>query len=227
MKCDRFRTWLEDRDLYDVSEADKAHRHATECQYCNEMLRKDEILDRYIARALAAQQVPAGLSERIDLNLAGQTPERSRKGTFTMIAALCLLILATVFFHGGRQRFGTMEELATYALLDHQKHDYGEAIFERVVDAGNWLAINGWRAAAPPALILEGYTVKGAKICRLGHCQAVHLIYEKEGRLVSVFVLAEGEVGFDLAQERVFSLVIEGHGVRILRQQSMVYAVIS
>lgn len=227
MKCDRFRTWLEDRDLYDVSEADRAHRHATECQYCNEMLRKDEILDRYIAGALATRQVPAGLSERIDMSLAGQTPERSKKGTFAIVAALCLLLLVTVFFHGGRQRFGTMEDLATYALLDHQKHDYGVANFETVVDAGMWLETNGWGEAAPPALIMEGYTVKGARICRLGHCQAVHLIYEKEGRLVSVFVLAEGEVGFDLAQGRVFSLVIEGHGVKILRQQNMVYAVIT
>jgi hypothetical protein len=144
-----------------------------------------------------------------------------------MVAALCLLIIVTVVLHDSRQRFETMDDLAGYALLDHQKHDYGEMIFEPVVDAGLWLAANGQGERAPSDLIIQGYTVKGARFCRLGKCQAVHLLYEKEGRLVSVFVLDEGEVSFPLAQGRIYSFTIDGSSIRILRQQSRVYAVVT
>lgn len=227
MKCERFSAWLENRDTYDVSEADKAYRHAAECKGCGRMLKQDEILDRFIARSLAPESMPEGLRNRIDLSLQRSVPHRSRRNVLAALFAVCLVVVAVFAFNMGQQQFGSMDELATFALADHRDHGQRVAIFEPVVDAGVWLAANMESDISPPPQLVKGYTVKAARFCRLGHCRAVHMLYEQNGKLVSVFVVGAEEVGFHVEQGRIYLLTVEGHSVRLYKQKNEVYALVT
>lgn len=227
MKCEEFKAWLENRDLHDLSEADRAHKHALECIRCSDVLKNEEALDQFIASSLSADPLPDGLVDRIDLSIDKPLKNRQGKGLFASVAAMCVVVAALFIFNTGQQRFVSMDELGTFALEDHQDHTTVEAVFEQVTDARQWLAANNDQMTYPPVKLTEGYRVKGARFCKLGHCQAVHMVYEKSGELVSVFVIDESEVGFLLDPDRVYTITIGGNNVKMLREKDKVYALVT
>lgn len=227
MKCEEFATWLENRDTHDVSESDRAQKHVSECEFCRELLKKDEILDQFITRSMTAQPLPEGLRGRLDLCLDQPVSQRSRKGLMASIAALCIVISLFYVFNDRHHQFTTMDELGTFALADHNDHSQRTTIFESVGDAGKWLAANGGNSTLPPLQLIAGYTVKGARFCKLGYCRAVHMIYEKNGKMVSVFVVENNDVGFHLEQGKVYSIAIGENSVKMLREKNTVYAVVT
>ncbi len=227
MKCEEFTAWLENRDIHDLSEADRAHKHAADCRSCCVLLKKEEVLDQFVARSLAAQPFPDGLLDRIDLSIDNPRQKRSGRGAIAAIAAMCLVIATFFVFNAQQQRFISMDELGTFALADHNDHFQLPAVFEQVTDAGAWLVANNEQHTLPPGQLTEGYSVKGARFCTLGHCQAVHMIYEKNGKLVSVFVVDDAEVGFHLDPDRVYTIAIGGNSVKMIRQKDRVYALVT
>ncbi len=227
MKCKGFAAWLENRDTYDVSEADRAHRHAAECQRCGQLLKKDEILDSFIAESLAAEPMPESLRNRIDLNLDRQVPGRTPKGLLAAVSMICVVIIAFFAFSPAKEQFVTMDEMGTFMLADHRDHGQLQAIFEPVNDAALWLAANIARDVSPPLQLVDGYSVKGARFCHLGHCRAVHMLYARDGELVSVFVVDESEIDFHLEQGRVYTLAMDGNNVKLCKQNNQVYALVT
>ena len=132
MKCERFLTWLENRDTHDVSEAHRAHKHAAECQHCGGLLKKDEYLDWFIAKSMAGQSAPEELKARIDLSLNRSVVRRPGKGMIAAVAALCLIVAAIFAMNMGQERFATMDELGTFTLVDYRDHGQRESIYEPV-----------------------------------------------------------------------------------------------
>jgi hypothetical protein len=227
MKCKGFAAWLENRDIYDVSEADRAHRHAAECQQCEQLLRKDEILDSFIAGSLAAEPVPESLRNRIDLTLERQVPGRTPKRLLAAVSMVCVVVIAFFAFSPSKEQFVTMDEIGTFMLTDHRDHSQLQNIFEPVNDASLWLAANIESNIAPPSQLVDGYSVKGARFCQLGHCRAVHMLYAKDGELVSVFVVDESEIDFHLEQGRIYTVAMDGNSVKLCKQNNQVYALVT
>jgi hypothetical protein len=227
MKCEGFAAWLENRDTYDVSEADRAHRHAAECRRCEQLLKKDELLDRFITESLAVEPMPESLKKRIDLNIERQVPVRTSKRLLAAVSMVCFVIIAIFTFSPSKEQFVTMDEMGTFMVTDHRDHGQVQTIFEPVTDAALWLVANNVRNVAPPLQLIEGYSVKGARFCHLGHCRAVHMLYAKGGEFVSVFVVDDSEIDFHLEEGRVYTLAMDGNWVKLCKQNNQVFALVT
>ncbi|WP_136805410.1 hypothetical protein [Desulfosediminicola flagellatus] len=228
MKCESFAAWLENRDMHDVSEADKAYRHAEECAPCCDMLKKDEMLDRLIVDSLCCEPIPASLKNSVDLSIERSDPRTSRKGLIAAVSAMCLAVVIIFGFTTGENTgFSSMDEFGDFLQADYRDHGQASAIFDPVNDPALWFAANAEGVALPPEQLVGGYTVKGARFCHLGHCKAVHMLYEKGGVLVSVFVVEENEIDFRLEEGRVYSFNIDGDSIKLYKSNDQVYALVT
>lgn len=228
MKCESFAAWLENRDIHDVSEADKAYRHAEECSPCCELLKKDEMLDRFIAASLCCEPVPASLKNSVDLSLERSTPSSSGRGLIATVSVMCLAVVMFFGFTTGDDKgFSSIDEFGNFLQADYRDHGQSSAIFEPVNDLNVWFAANAQGLGSPPEQLVGGYVVKGARFCHLGHCKAVHMIYEKDGVLVSLFVVDESEIDFRLESEKVYSFNIDGDSIQLYKSKDQVYALVT
>ncbi|WP_136797712.1 hypothetical protein [Desulfosediminicola ganghwensis] len=232
MKCEQFKTWLENRDTHDISEADKARRHATQCHCCSELMAHDEALDRHIGALLARETVPSHLENIVDLNLERILPQRGTRSIWALVAVCCIVLLAAIPFQGwitgkrGEQPMLSMEQLGGYILADYQYHGDGGVGFEPVKDAAIWLNANLHTRQLPPERIVAGYTVKYARLCKLGECLAVHLVYEKGGKRISVFVMDKSNVDGSFEQDRLYAVATGNTNILLSSQNKYLYAVI-
>lgn len=224
MNCESFSLWLENRDTHDISEADRAKRHAAGCGRCRTLLEKDEMLDRALSMALAGGQVPESLRQGVDISLERTLPGRKRGGLLAAVSAACLVI-ALIFSFSLQQNFASMDELGKYVLEGHLDHGSHPEFFEPVGDASVWLADMVGESVRAPLHVPAGYRVVGARFCTLGHCQAVHMIYDRDGSTLSVFVVAEGEIGFHMENGRTYSVNMTGSRVTFWKQDHQVFAV--
>lgn len=232
MNCERFVTWLENRDTHDISEADRARRHAARCSDCRQLLECDEALDARLSVLFARESVPKRLKNTIDLNLDSmQRPRRGLK-IWPLVATLCIVLLAVIPFQGwitgqrGEPSLLSAEQLSNYILADYRDHGGGGPGFEQVEDATLWLNENLHTRQLPPERLVGGYKVKLARLCYLGKCLAVHLIYEKNGKNISVFIMNKEnvEAGFD--SDRLYTMVAGGKHILISPQRRYLYAAI-
>ncbi len=228
MKCENFAAWLENRDVHDVSEADKAYRHAEECKRCYELLKKDEMLERFIADSLCSEPLPASLKHSIDLSLERSVPRRSGKSIVAVISAVCLAVVIFLGITAGNdQGFSSLDEFGNYLQADYNEHGHGSSSFDPVTDPAIWFAENTGEVASPPELLVAGYVAKGAKFCHLGHCKAIHMIYEKDEQLVSLFVVEDEEFDFPLEAGKIYYLNIDGDEIKLYKNKNKVYALVT
>lgn len=226
MNCETFCQWLENRDTYDMSESDRARRHASDCERCRQLLEKDEVFDRAISKAMSGGRAPESLKHSVDLSLDRMAPARKRGGLFAALSAACL-VAALVFSFSMTRDFSSMDELAKYMLEGHIDHGSRVEIFEPVEEASVWLAGKVDSSVHEPVHIPEGYRVRGARFCTLAHCRVVHMIYEKDGAFLSAFVIAEEEIGFRMEPGRTYSVEMTGNRVTFWRQGQQVFALVS
>jgi|GEM_PF-1910087 len=232
MECEKFVTWLENRDTHDISEADQARRHAAHCDHCRKLLAQDEALEHHISGMLAREATPTGLQNKVDLNLDRMQPKRGRKGVWALVAACCIMLLAVLPFQGWLpdNREGlpvlSVEQLGDYILADYQDHGDGGMGFEPVTDAAVWLKENLHTSQLPPKQIIAGYTIQSARFCYLGQCLAVHLIYEKGGRYISIFVVEKKNVDADFDSGRLYTVAAGPNDIVLSRKSEYLYAAI-
>ena len=96
MNCSNFASWLENRDTYDLSEAERAMKHATLCANCKELLQKDGELDQFIAKMFQYEKMDERMYPRIELGLGSSPRKRGVRGG---IAAACALMAAFVLIY--------------------------------------------------------------------------------------------------------------------------------
>lgn len=226
MDCEKFTAWLENRDIHDISEADRAHRHALECKGCATLLGCDEMLDDCIRTRLARVNVPEGFEQRIDLSLDRSGTRRGRRSLIGAFAVMCLALVMFFTIPQG-ENFTTMDELGGFVLADHLDHGGNTAIFDQVPGASVWFAEHLEERVDPPRLPKPGYEFAGARFCKLGHCQAVHMVYRYKGRLVSLFLMDEKEVGFHMENDRNYMLDLTGNEITFWKQGGKVFALVS
>ena len=141
MDCLKFSDWLENRDLYDVSEADVAVKHAESCKECQAKLRFDEHLDKFIYNALRKEDMPHSLPGNIDLSLDRMSDSRSKMsyrwfGAFSAAVVVMVVFVITMSFSPS---IPSIDDMGKYVIADHTHH--GDAVLvvdklERLGDLG-------------------------------------------------------------------------------------------
>lgn len=225
MKCESFISWLENRDVHDVSEADRARIHAESCERCGKRMLQDEALDRCIREAMAGETLPDGFRQRIDLSLDRSRTRKGVTGLIGAVVALCF-VFGVAMVLNQRPDFTTMDQLGSSVLAGHLDH-VALDIYEAVDDPAVWLTGNVERTVRPPDRIPNGFTVKGARFCTIEECRVIHMVYGKGDALVSVFVVDEDDAGFYMEQGKTYTLGIDESRITFWKKDGNIYAVVS
>lgn len=229
MDCKQFQRWLEERDLSDLSEADRAAKHKDSCFSCRELAARDALLDKTIARGLAREPLPDHLEKMVALNLGGDNRQTRRfppwfiRGASLAAGVIALLL---VFFllpsdNSARRHFGSA--LAQDHLVFTQKHPV-----DKVVNLADWLAEHAsFRATLPGSFTIYGLELIGARICLIEHCTTVHLVFRDGDQFVSLYIADAKQVPASLQEGKTYNSSADGLQVRLWRENHQVYAIIS
>ncbi len=228
MDCRQFQRWLEERDLSDLSEADRATKHRNSCSNCRELAAKDALLDETIARGLAKEPLPEHLEKLVVLNLGdGRPPRRFSpwiiKGASAIAGVVALLLVFFLLPSDNSARKDFSSALAQDHLLLGQKHPV-----DKVVNLSDWLAEHArFRATLPASFNIYGLEFIGARICLIENCTTVHLVFRDGDRFVSLYIADAKEVPASLQEGKTYSSSADGLQVRLWRENRQLYAVIS
>lgn len=225
MKCESFSDWLENRDLHDVSEADRAMKHTESCDCCRDLFHKDECLSLLLSERLAPEPIPQGLKNRIDLNLDQPRLFRKKKNPwltkvmpFAMVAMLVIYLMLPF-----SKSYEVLDRMGGDIIADHMKHDDSVMVVHNLDDLKAYCAANLNLTVTKPDMPAN-YKFIGARICTLGKHNSVHLTYNAEGKRVSVFIVKAEEVPNTLAHGESYDVVIGRHKIEYWREQDKLYA---
>lgn len=228
MDCEQFRKWLEERDLSDLSESDRASKHSNLCDDCRGLAAKDALLDETIARGLEKEPLPDHLEKIVALNLgSSRTKPKFSSGMIKIASAGAgVLALLLVFFllpgdNEARKSFGTA--LAQDHIVIEQQHPVDE-----VANLPDWLATHAdFRATLPASFGIYGFKFVGARICVIENCNTVHLVYRDGDQIVSLYIVDAKQVPASLREGKMYQSSPDGLTVKLWRENHQVYAVIT
>lgn len=231
MNCDKFTDWLENRDLHDVSESDKAMKHAAECSGCMAKLEFDEKLDELLFASLQPVDMPQSLMHKIDLNLEGIGVQKKKSKRLNWYGAVSALLVASfVFFlsfpFSEPENIASMDELGKYVIYNH---DYINESHMVVKSEDEMNQLGGFDMPFKSLLknFRKGYTFLGARICPLGDCQSVHVIYDHDNKRVSVYLVRAEDVDFRISEGKKYSVNDGSDTVHFWRNGDYILAMIS
>lgn len=228
MDCLIFSRWLAERDVYDVSEADKALKHTLICEECKRKLNLDEELDHLIFRALKPIDMPDSLQSKVDLSLDRVSGKSSRKsyawyGVIPVALAAMVIFFITFPFSSG---ITSMDELGEYVIADHSAHDDSVLVVDKPESLGQ-LEGGGVDYASVMSELPQNYSFVGARICLLADCKAIHMVYLNEGRRFSLYIVNADDVDFRLSQGRQYSMSMGEQVVKFWKNGGNIYAMTS
>ena len=227
MNCREFQLWLEERDLSDLSEADRAMKHQHACERCRELAKMDELLEATLAGALAPEPLPDHLQRIIELNLSSPSGGRKRSTAairaFSFLAGIFLVALVFVLLsidYSGRDGFSSA--LAT----DHDDHHTGHA-FERVDNLDLWLQAKSGGISLPAEFRRGDYILLGARICLVEKCRLAHLLFRQNDRVISLYLVEARQVPATLEEAEIYTLKQGAYQVRMWQSGQQVAALVS
>ncbi|MFN2353251.1 MAG: hypothetical protein ABR512_01830 [Desulfopila sp.] len=227
MDCLKFSNWLANRDMYDVSEADKAIKHTEVCRDCRAKLHFDEQLDKYMHGALQKTEMPAALRRRVDISIDGMSSNRSTVryrvfGVFSAAAAV-MVVFGLIFMFSST--IPSVDEMGRYVIEEHAGHDDSVLVIDDIHNLAQ-LGVVDVSSTELMAQVPAGYTFRGGRICLLGQCEAIHLVFYHNSRRVSLYLIKTGDVDFSLSAGRHYSMQEGTYMVRFWKKGGYVYAMV-
>jgi anti-sigma factor RsiW len=166
-------------------------RHLAECPGCRQQLQVQRDVHGLLrARAATLQgRAPEALRARLATTRTTR-PQARWWGMRLPVTATVALALTGVLLYGATGASSTL--LAAQLTLDHMKcvrlHE-SHAALDAAEATRDWAARYGWTPRLPAAPRTEHATLIGVRRCLYGHGHVVHLLYDVEGRVVSLFVM--------------------------------------
>jgi anti-sigma factor RsiW len=184
----------------------RAARHLAECGACQRSLQVQRSMHALLrARAGTLQgRAPDALRNRLAAELASRTPPARRWSPLRMpVAATVLLALTGILTYGLTGASSTV--LAAQLTIDHLKcarlvAPGGAVSAEQAVK--EWSQRYDWTPRVPVVSPARKASLVGVRRCLYGHGHLAHLLYEVDGRTVSLFVMPRSDYPADAAPAR-------------------------
>jgi len=216
--------WADGSLAADETPAVEAHLRA--CAACQELASTGrEVHELLRARAdRLREQAPAALRERLAARRGRSAGQARRLGLLARwvpasAAAAVLLAIVSVVAVGS---LGSGRVLAAQLTLDHLKclliADTGHAA-DATRLAETWARDRGWSIRVPPSSTEARVTLAAMRRCLYGDGEMAHLIYERDGQPVSLFILPR-------PREAAPVLAIMGHETITWAGDGRTYAVV-
>ncbi len=227
MDCKEFHLWLENRDIYDLSEADRALRHSEQCDNCKILLGGDQQLDKRIREMFQYDKVPDTLLRNVNRRLESRARVRKRWGKYLALPVLFAVSLALFLILQPSENVIAIEALGRSVVLDHLDHGSPDTAFEKIVNIKQWSGERLNRPFVLKDLPEKGFTVVGGIICTINNCNFAHLLLTGKDGYASLFVAQEKDIHCKLTSGKMYSVHVEGKKVRLWKKDAMVYLLVA
>lgn len=231
MTCKKFENWLTSEDAKALNPP-PGHltRHLDECGTCREIHRIDSHIDHVAKESFTAQELPAGLIEKIDtaIDTRSRTQVFTPKRIFSTLAAACIIAVLFYFqFYHSAGRFENLQELSLSAVSRHLDADTtmtfdAKDMDSAVIELSKELDFN----VIIPDLSPRSFTLLGGRICVVGKCKTAYIFYEFEGRTCSLFIIDYDRFDFKMADGSHFSNIVKGCRTDIWKENGQVYTLV-
>ena len=230
MNCAEFKNWLLDKDDHDQSTDQEAKSHRLSCARCEELYKLDRLMEERLAESLMEVDPPDDLLEKIQrderyADIREPGPALSSKFSAAILATAVIIVV--VFFNPFKSQIRSIEEISTLVLANHLNNDTGLAFMAgQISDVSAWFAEKIGYPVHVPDMAAEGFTLLGGRKCSLGHQKAAYLVYEKDGKKCSLFIINPDDLGFDLERDRKYSVDEQDHSIKVWSDNGLVYAMV-
>lgn len=227
MDCLNFSNWLANRDTYDISEADKAIKHSATCPDCSAKLRFDEQVDTYVSSAMEKIEVPASLRAKVDLSLDSISDEQSKKklGWYGAVSAALAAMVVFALSFTITPSIPSVDEMGKYVIYDHSHHGDSILAIDDPADISKLTDVSINYQQITKKLSTDS-TFVGGRICPLGDCQAIHLVYSNNGKRVSLYLIKTSDVDFSLSPGKQYTMQDNNQTVNFWQEGDFVFAMI-
>ena len=225
MDCKEFKNWLTTRD---DGAAERARQHRAACLNCHRLYTVDERLEQALWSGMRAASPTEGLARRartiIDAEAAPTSagwPTWVRKSLAPAFAMGLFFIF--VVWNPFANPLSSLDAIGRFALANHTRSDLPMAFSAAdTPDPQAWFLERLNYRITMPALHERGYVFLGGRECTIGPKKAAYLLYDDNGKRVSVFIVPAGEVKMDLQEERHYIIDAPRHRVDLWKAQGMV-----
>ncbi len=231
MTCSEFKEWLVEKEFADQKATASAHSHMRNCSDCRKIYELDGELEAIIRADMVSVEPPASLQRKIDAGLRPATIKKVLYFPWNLapalaVAALVVLLLNPFSSEENRPGFNSMDQVSQVVLQDHLRHVPMSFAAAEVSDVEAWFAKVHNIVFTMPQLTQQGYTLVGGRKCQLGECDAVYLLYDKDGKRVSVFILPESDIKFPMTEGQQYGVQIAQSNVKLWKNGGQVHALV-
>lgn len=231
MICLEFKEWLVDKEFADQETTGQARLHMKKCSDCRALYDLDAELDSIIRADMLTEEPPASLLRKIDAGINQAKIKKSFGLPWSLVpilatAALVMLFLNPFATPHHDSVFQSMDEVSQMALQDHLRHVPMAFEADEVKDVVGWFSEMYNITFTMPNLDQQGYTLVGGRKCQLGKCDVVYLLYAKDGRRVSVFILPESDISFPMTRGQNYAVQIAQNEVMLWKDGGQVHALV-
>ena len=230
MKCAEFKEWFMDHDSSGQMER-VAKAHLEECEDCKRLSEIDHRLDAVLSKSIVMEEVPDHLRAQLYLNLEQKTV----KSKFPLVkvfqkywapAMAVAMMFIFMLYPFSPENINSLDAMSQFAIKDHQ--DNMEMAFKAsdVSDVPAWFAKNTNLIIEMPKLPGSGYTLVGGRKCTLGACSAAYLLYTKNGRRISLFIIDIDDISASLEPGKKYKIETASNTVSVWNDDDQVYAMV-
>lgn len=213
----------------DASRREVVERHLSACASCRATAEvQRQVRDLLMARAdNLRSRAPDALRQRVAAAVA-RPERRTAWAPFRLpVAATLLLTLLVLGTYSLTSTSNTV--LAAQLALDHLKcvrlvQDPTGTGLDAAAAGEQWARDHHWSIEVPEGHAEAGSKLIGVRRCLYGHGHLAHLLYNVNGRIVSLFVMPRAD---HEADEQATLLAIFGHQARVWASGDNTFALVS
>ncbi len=236
MNCNEFKTWLSNKDISDAGVAEETKMHMEGCALCKKLYSMDSLIEAQIKEGLKKTDPPKRLFARIEMNLQSTKEDKASDhftltrfaGAWWKILAAPVAVAAVLFFvlYPFSKGFESLEEIGKLAVNDHLSN------LAMTFNAGEISDIPGWfenrigYGIRIPDLAKQGLTFSGGRKCHLGNRDAAYLLYEKEGKRASLFIIKTADLNFKMENTGRYHITQSGCDIQFWKNAKLLYAMV-
>ena len=198
------------------------------CDDCRKIIALDLELEKVLHEQFHQVEVPAQVRKKIEQNIPDKDGfTKSMLFRWSFVPALAIAAMLVIFLFPFNGSFASMDELGMLAIADHESH------IDRPCTKGIPENLSAWGEdtiglrITRPVLPFSDCELIGVSMCRLGDCYTAHLLYNRNGEKISVFIFPEKEANFSLVADRNYSLEYGPHRVTIWKTNNQIYAMVT
>jgi len=236
MNCNELKKWLGNRELFDTTVAEKAKKHMEQCDLCKKLYSMDSLIEAQLKQGLKQIVPPERLFDRIEMNLQS-TKEYEFSDHFAfkrllaapwkvIVTPVAIAAMLLLFLNPFGKGFNSLKEIGKLTVNDHLGNLSMTFNAGEINDIPGWFENRiGFRIQIPD-MAEQGLKLAGGRKCHLGKNDVAYLLYERDGKRASLFIIEKDDLNFVIEKKGRYHMAEQGCEVQFWKNANLLYALV-